>query len=129
MTFRYQSRAGLEKPMPTRLTSVSVTAIAVGYDLTRTITKVGIANETGSAATLKLYYYDGTTNNLIWNGSIAANGYDEYTGPLRLGSGDELRAEAGTANALTCNPIIALQTPNIGQLDDIRANFGGNQSD
>lgn len=103
---------GLESPDPTRLTSTSLTDIVTGEDRTAVIARVHVSNETGSAAQLDCYYYDGTTDFLEWSISVAANSTEYLDTWIRLNDGAKFKAQAGTANALTVSPRIVRINPN-----------------
>lgn len=69
------------------------------------------ANDTGSAVQCKLYHYDGTTERLVWTGSVAANSTSIIeSNPVRLRASDVIRAVGDASVTLKLSLIAQLET-------------------
>lgn len=116
MTIQASYSGGLSRePNPTRLTTTGNTDIYTATDNTVTVAGFGIANETGSAVAISVFWYNltNTTSYLIWRGSIAADATEIVSDiPQRMRTGDKITATAATGNALTVNPKIIRQGRN-----------------
>jgi outer membrane protein assembly factor BamB len=94
-------------PVSVRLTATTITDIYTAVDNNDVIVAVGMANETGTAATCMIDRFDGTTNWHTWSANIAANSTLIFEYPLRLLTGHKIKATAGTANAITVTVLRA----------------------
>lgn len=99
---------GIETPLPIRLTTTSLTDIFTATDRSSTIASWSLANETGGGVLADCYYYDGTTNFLVFSRSVGANDTVIVTDiPLRLRDGNKFKVQAATGNAITVTPIVS----------------------
>lgn len=108
MSVNSNIQGGLNQPIALRLTGTSNTDLFEATDDNTSIISMSIANETGSAATISVFWYSAasTTSYLVFRSSIAANGTTIVTDiPIRLRNGDKITATADTGNALTVSLI------------------------
>ncbi|MGO6740473.1 hypothetical protein ACC732_28485 [Rhizobium ruizarguesonis] len=86
---------GISQPDSIRLTDTAVTQIgdaAVNDSLT--LSAFAIANDGAAAKTVTLYWYDGSTQFLIWKKSVAQNDTAMVADlPIRLRKGNEIRVK------------------------------------
>ncbi|MGO7087746.1 hypothetical protein AB9E14_06315 [Rhizobium leguminosarum] len=86
---------GISQPDSIRLTDTAVTRIgdaAVNDSLT--VSAFAIANDGAAAKTVTLYWYDGSTQFLIWKKSVAQNDTAMVADlPIRLRKGNEIRVK------------------------------------
>lgn len=103
---------GSERPNPQRLTTTGQTVVYTASDRDTTIATIGLANETGAAVVVNVYWKNGTTSYLIWRGTVAAAGASAITDlPLRMYVGDTLEVTAASANAITVTPVVVRSQP------------------
>ncbi len=100
----YAIPKGISQTSVTLLTNTSVTTLLATQSNAADLTEIAVANESGSAATITLDRYDGSTARTIFKGTVAANdtlfiNFDAY----RLLSTQSIRGTAGTGNVLTCH--------------------------
>lgn len=103
-------QAPLNQPEPIRvlLSTTATTEIIPSATTKQALGKVRVTNVTGTAATVNLDVFDGTTAfSLTGAQSIPANSSIEIYDEL-LQAGHSLRATAGTALALVVHAIYAL---------------------
>lgn len=104
-------QAPLNQPEPVRviLADTSATTIIPAQQYKQAVGKIRVVNKTGSAVTVNLEVYDGTTAfTLTGVQSIAANAFIEIYDEL-LQVGHLLRATAGTgSSSLVVHAIFAL---------------------
>lgn len=112
MSATYYYTGGIERANPIRLTSTAQTVVYEATDKDSVVAAFGLANETGSAVVVNVYFKDGTTSFLIWRGSIAGSEATVVNDiPLRMRSGDSLEVMAASANAITVNPVVVRSHP------------------
>lgn len=113
MTISANYAGGIQRPMPVRLTTTSLTDIVTGVDNTATVGSWSLANETAGAVVTDCYYHDGTTDFLVFSRSVPANDTVIVSDvPLRLYSGDKFKVQAATGNAITVTPVIVTNYAN-----------------
>lgn len=113
MSIHGNYQGGLERPFPIRLTSTAATDITTSTDNNIAISTIALANETGGAVDVKCFYHNGTTDFLIFRRSVpAADTVIVCDVPLRLRSGDKLKIQAATADAITATAIVLRSQPN-----------------
>lgn len=95
----------LEKPTCLRLTAATITDVLTATDQFQTVIGVILTNETGGAVNLLLDWYDGTTDNHIWKKPVPANDSVVLDQPIRLLTGNKIKATAGSGNAITVTLI------------------------
>lgn len=72
------------------------------------VNSILIANADGSACTLTLHHYDGTTDNVLLSVySIAAHDYLLLEFPVPMAFGDKIKGTAGTDSKLTVSVAYA----------------------
>lgn len=104
---------GLQVPFPVLLSNTSTTELLTATDNSTTVSSVSIGNDSGSAVQVKLYYYDGATDFLVFIRSIPANDTVVLSNmPLALRNGNKLKAQASTGNVITITPIVTRSHPN-----------------
>lgn len=83
-------------------------------DNAQTLSAWSFANPTGGAVVCSLFWFDGTTEWLIWTKSVATTDTTiESNIPLRLRSGNEIRAKGAASIAVTL--IYNMNIPNQNQ--------------
>lgn len=99
MAFTMDYGGMIETPVCQHLTNTSKTVIGSTYaNDASTLSAVAIANAAGAAKTVSVYWYNGSTESLIWRKSIAQNDSALLTDlPIRLRKGHEIRV-AGDAD-------------------------------
>ncbi len=100
----YAHSNGISQTVATLLTNTSVATLLTSPNNAADVTEIAIANESGSAATITIDRYDGSTARTIFKGTVAANdtlfiNFDAY----RLLGTHSIRGTAGTGNVLTCH--------------------------
>lgn len=76
-----------------------------------TLAAFSFANDTGGAIQCKLYHYDGTTEYLVWTGSVAANSTGPDVAPMvRLSPDDVIRAVGASSVTLGLRLMMQLET-------------------
>jgi hypothetical protein len=71
------------------------------------LSSFSLANETGSAVIVAMHYFDGTTDFLMFRRSVPATDTIIISDlPIRLYSGDKIKATAASGNAITVTPIM-----------------------
>lgn len=104
---------GLERPLPTRITT---TSLADAYESDASgvvIASIALANETASPVDVELYYFDGATDFLVWRDEVLGSSSIQVKDiPLRLYPDDKVKIKAATANAITVTPIVIRNHPN-----------------
>lgn len=105
---------GLEPPRPVQLSNITKTDILNADDNSIFVGAVGCANESGSAVIIKLFYFDGGTDHVIFRRQIPANDTIIMSDlPLRLTQGDKLKAQLETGSIdVTVTPIVQRSFPN-----------------
>jgi hypothetical protein len=92
------------------LASGSITDIVVATDDTKTVVSIALSNSTASPILTKIYWNNGSTDFLIWAGSVAAGLTTNVTEPaVPLRNGQKLRVQ-GAAN-LTVAALTTMETP------------------
>ncbi|MBY5484423.1 hypothetical protein E0H36_08515 [Rhizobium leguminosarum bv. viciae] len=83
------------QPDSVRLTDTAVTQIGdAAVNDTLTLSAFAIANDAAAAKTVALYWYDGSSQFLIWKKSIAQNDTAMVADlPIRLRKGNEIRVK------------------------------------
>lgn len=102
---------GLQKPTHVRLTSTSITDIYTATNYGETVVAITMANETAGAVIIKIDHFDGTTNFNTYRKSVPADDtliFSDF--PIRMRSGDKIRATAASANAITVNVAVVLDS-------------------
>lgn len=103
---------GIERTAPVLLSSTSSVQVYAATDRNVTIGAVAFANDDASAIVVQLYYNNGSSDFLIWKKSIPANDSASFDYPIRLYSGDKIKATAATANKITATPVVVRSHPN-----------------
>lgn len=76
-----------------------------------TLAAFSFANDTAGAVQCKLYHFDGTTEYLVWTGSVPANTTAIVeSNPTRLRPGDIIRAVGAASVTLKLSLIAQLET-------------------
>ena len=76
-----------------------------------TLASFSFANVSGGAVVCELYHFDGSTEWLVWVGSVTDDGTPVITdNPVRLRPGDEIRAKGAASVTLKLNLISQLET-------------------
>ena len=105
---------GLEPPRPVRLTDTTKADIVTAADNSVFVGAIGCANESGSAVVIKLFYFDGTSDHVIFRRQIPADDTVVLSElPVRLAANEKLKAqlETGSIN-VTVTPIVQRSFPN-----------------
>jgi hypothetical protein len=86
---------GVSQPVSVRLADTAVTQIGdTAVNDTLTLSAFAIANDAAAAKTVALYWYDGSSQFLIWKKSIAQNDTAMVADlPIRLRKGNEIRVK------------------------------------
>lgn len=99
---------GLENPVPVAITlAATKTDIVTANDNAATLASFGVSNNGGGATVVQVYFYDGTTDFLIWVKSVADDTTEIVSDlPIALRDGDKIKAEAVNADYVTITPVI-----------------------
>lgn len=111
MSVNVSVSGGLQKPTHVRLTTTGITNIYTATNMGETVVAITMANETAGAVIIKIDHYDGATNFNTYRKSVPADDtliLSDF--PMRLRSGDIIRATAASANAITVNVAVALDS-------------------
>ncbi|MFF0947465.1 hypothetical protein ACFYE9_07285 [Rhizobium leguminosarum] len=86
---------GVSQPVSVRLTDTAVTLIGdAAVNDTLIVSAFAIANDAAAAKTVALYWYDGSSQLLIWKRSVAQNDTALVADlPIRLRKGNEIRVK------------------------------------
>lgn len=87
----------------TDLTTTTETTIYTAPDVWTYLHKLHVSNVTGSAATITVSIYDDSETTLfswVTTKSVPANDLMDFELDFQLAEGDEVRVQAGTADAL-----------------------------
>ncbi|PHS03819.1 MAG: hypothetical protein COA78_17255 [Blastopirellula sp.] len=113
MSIQANYAGGLQRPGPVPLTTTDMTAIVVASNRSNTVAGYSLANGSGSTVQVACYYYDGTTEFLVWIGEIPAYRTEIISdAPLQLFDGDEFRVQAAAGAAITVNPTVVFSHQN-----------------
>ncbi len=100
----------VQVPVSQVLASASVTRIGEAMtDNTNTVASVAFCNDTAGAVVCQLRWYDvvNTTERLVWEGSVASKETKILDNlPLRLTTGDEIRAAGASGVSVTVVYIV-----------------------
>lgn len=113
MSTTFLSNGMPQPPLTYDLTTTNATAILAGGDTNKTVTSIGVVNDSGSPATLLVEWsLDSANWNTIWREAVAANAVADMKGlalPIVLGKTYSLRATASAGNALHVTVIHTVQ--------------------
>ncbi len=98
---------GVRTAEPVKLTTTAITNLyTADYDI-ETIAGFTVSNEHSAAVLVKIYLNDGATDYLAWLKSVDAETTEIVTDmPLKLVSGNMLKAEAAVADEVTIISIV-----------------------
>lgn len=100
----------LQRPAALLLSTTGLTSIYTASDNADTVVSILIANDDNAAREGRVYWFDGTTDNLILAKSFAAIDSYQFDQPVRLYSGNIIKAQASVANAIWVT-VITTKTP------------------
>lgn len=111
MTVNANYTGNVQKPVHAVLSGTSAETIgSAAENDTQTVAAWSIVNPTAGAVNCAVYWNDGTTDNLVWRKSIAANSTEvESNLPIRLRSGHSIKAAGASTVTVTLIQTMAVK--------------------